>query len=273
MSFLENYLNFAPAKVKIMLVRISAISYLNTLPFVYGLMNHPVSEKIELRMTTPEEAARTLIDGTSDIGIVPSAVIPQLKNGRIISEFCIAADTDVASVLLCSGKPVEQIDRIYLDTESMTSVLLARILCRKYWKIDPEFAKFNFSSNELDPSESYVLIGDKAMLNAHKFNFIYDLAAEWIKFKKMPFVFACWVANKKLSSEFKEEFNDALRLGLNNIDKALTSIPHKFDYQIAYNYLTKNISFNLSPDKREGLSEFWCLALEELKSKVRWFDR
>ena len=254
-----------------MLVRVSAISYLNTLPFVYGLMNHPVSEKIEMKLTTPEEAARSLIDGTSDIGIVPSAVIPQLKNGRIISEFCIGADTAVASVLLCSGKPLDKIDRIYLDSESMTSVMLARILCRKHWKIEPEFAKFNFSVQELVLSQSYVLIGDKAMLYAHKFNFSYDLAAEWIKFKNMPFVFACWAANKKLSSAFKEEFNDALRFGLNNIDKALTSIPHKFEYQTAYNYLTKNISYNLSPDKRAGLSEFWCLALEELKSKVRWF--
>ncbi len=254
-----------------MLVRVSAISYLNTLPFVYGLINHPVSEKIELKMVTPSEAARSLIDDTADVGIVPSAVIPQLKEGRIISDYCIGADSDVASVLLCSGVSLDKINRVYLDTESMTSVMLARILCRKFWKIEPEFAHLNFNDSEPDYSASYVLIGDKAMLNANKFEYCYDLAGEWIKYKKLPFVFACWTANKKLSQEFKKEFNDALGMGLDNIDKALLTIPHRFDYQIAYDYLTNNISYILSPDKREGLSEFWCLALEELKSKVRWF--
>lgn len=254
-----------------MLVRVSAISYLNTLPFVYGLTNHPVSEKIELKLATPEEAARSLIDGTSDVGIVPSAVIPQLKYGRIISKYCIGAVTDVASVLLCSGKPIGEIERIYLDTESMTSVMLTRILCRKHWKIDPEFAKFKFSEGEIDFNAAYLLIGDKAMHNSHKFRYCYDLAEEWIKFKNLPFVFACWTANKKLSSAFREEFDDALLFGLNNIDKALKSIPNSFEYETAYNYLTQNISYTLDPDKRAGLSEFWCLALDELKSKVRWF--
>ena len=254
-----------------MLIRVSAISYLNTLPFVYGLMNHPVYEKIELTFSTPEASARDLIEGRVDIGIVPSAVIPQIGVNNIISDYCIGADGKVASVLLCSGVEVKDIEKVYLDSESRTSVMLSRILFRNHWKIDPSYSPFEASKSEIDTDKSYILIGDKALLNADKFRFVYDLAEEWIKFRRLPFVFACWTSNRKLEDSFIKEFNDALAFGLDNIENSLRTLPHIFDYTFAYNYLKNNISFNLSPDKREELSEFWSLALEEMKSKVRWF--
>ncbi|PKP06256.1 MAG: radical SAM protein [Bacteroidetes bacterium HGW-Bacteroidetes-5] len=254
-----------------MLIRVSAISYLNTLPFVYGLMNHPVYEKIELTLSTPEASARDLIEGRVDIGIVPSAVIPQIGVNNIISDYCIGADGKVASVLLCSGVEVKDIEKVYLDSESRTSVMLSRILFRNHWKIDPSYSPFEASKSEIDTGKSYILIGDKALLYADKFRFVYDLAEEWIKFRRLPFVFACWTSNRKLEDSFIKEFNDALAFGLDNIENSLRTLPHIFDYTFAYKYLKNNISFNLSPDKREGLSEFWSLALEEMKSKVRWF--
>lgn len=254
-----------------MLVRVSAISYLNTLPFVYGLMNHPVYEKIELTLSTPEASARDLIEGKIDIGIVPSAVIPQIGVDNIVSDYCIGADGKVASVLLCSGVEVNDIDKVYLDSESRTSVLLSRILFRNYWKTDPAYSTFDATKNEIDTCKSYILIGDKALLYADKFRYVYDLAQEWINYRGLPFVFACWTTNRKLDNSFIKEFNEALAFGLDNIEKSLSTLPHNFDNSFAYNYLKNNISFNLSPDKREGLSEFWSLALEEMKSKVRWF--
>jgi len=252
-------------------IRVSVISYLNTIPFVYGLLNHSVSGSIELKYATPAQAANDLLEGKTDIGIIPSAIIPSLGKENIITDYCIGALGNVASVLLCSSVPVHKIKRVYLDSESRTSVLLARILFRNYWKIDPEYAAFEQNSQEIDYSASYVLIGDKALRNIDKFNYIYDLAGEWINYKSLPFVFACWTTNKKLDSGFVTDFNNALKFGVENIKAAVNTVQHDFDNDYAYNYLIDNISFNLSPDKREGLSEFWSLALEELKSKVRWF--
>ena len=39
-----------------------------------------------------------------------------------------------------------------------------------------------------------------------------------------PFVFAVWVANKKLSKNFINDFNVSLKNGLSNINKALKKI-------------------------------------------------
>ncbi len=255
-----------------MAIRISAISYLNTLPFVYGLKCSSLyPNSIDLILSTPEKAARDLINRTIDIGIVPSAIIPQLGKERIISDYCIGAEGKVASVLLCSGKPVSEIEEVFLDCESTTSVLLARILFRRHWRIEPSYSLFNAGLQEIDYSLSYLLIGDKALLNGRKFKFVYDLAEEWIKFKSLPFVFACWTSNRNLSDSFKIEFNKALEFGVNNIENSISTIPLGFDYNYVLDYLTNNVSYKLTPEKREGLSEFWTLAMEELKSKVRWF--
>lgn len=254
-----------------MLVRVSAISYLNTLPFIYGLKNHPVNSKVEFLIDTPARSADNLLGGLCDVGIVPTVTLLENKHLSIISDFCIASDSDVASVLLCSSLPVNEIKRIYLDSESRTSNLLCRILVKKHWRIEVEFSIYDHSHTDNDTECAYVLIGDKALKRASEFEYVYDLAHEWREFKSLPFVFACWTANKELGSEFLEEFNQALKFGVENIEKSVNTLEHGFDQSFAINYLKNNISYNLSPDKREGLSEFWSLALEELKSKVRWF--
>lgn len=253
------------------MVRVTAISYLNTIPFVYGLRNHPVSSRISLDFATPSQAAERLKSGLTDISIVPVAAIPEVENARIISDYCIGADAEVASVLLCSGKPLEQIKQLKLDVDSRTSVLLARVMCENYWSISPEYVSHTFGKSALDTTDSYIIIGDKAMEAAPLFDYVYDLAAEWIKYRNQPFVFACWTTNRDLDEQFLKDFNDALSLGVNNIEKSLSLYDGPFSHERAYDYLTRNISYPFGADKRKGLSDFWSLALEELKSKVRWF--
>lgn len=250
---------------------VSVISYLNTIPFVYGLLNHSVSKLIEIKYATPAQAANDLLEGKTDIGIIPSAIIPSLGKENIVSDYCIGATGNVASVLLCSAVPVNEIKRVYLDSESRTSVLLSRILFRNYWDIHPEYAQFEQSGQEIDYSASYVLIGDKALIHRDRFNYVYDLAQVWIDYKNLPFVFACWTSNKRLDAGFINEFNNALRFGVENIESAVKTIPHHFDNDYAYHYLVNNISYDFGPDKKEGLSEFWNLALQELKYKVKRF--
>lgn len=254
-----------------MKVRVSAISYLNTAPFVYGLENHPVSEMIELEFVPPAVTASKLISGDADLGLVPVASIPYIPTPFLISDFCIGAEGRVASVLLCSGKKVEDVEKIYLDSESRTSVLLARILCKNHWKISPQFVDFNFAKATLDPSSSYILIGDKALLNAHLFENVYDLAEVWMDYKSLPFVFACWTANKKLPDSFIVLFNEALTLGLSNLEKSVDRFSDQFSREYSIEYLKNNISYIFTAEKRRGLSEFWSLAPDELKSRVRWF--
>ena len=119
-------------------IKVVAVSYLNTKPFLYGLFKSAVSELIDLQLAIPSECARMLRDGQADLGLVPVAVIPELDAPRLVSHYCIGAERSVRTVAIFSEKPIEELDRIYLDYHSRTSVELAKILIRDYWHLQPE---------------------------------------------------------------------------------------------------------------------------------------
>ena len=121
--------------------RIGAVSYLNTRPLLLGVEQSTLMAQIELFKTHPAKIAQDLIDGTIDMGLVPVAIIPLLKEVHLVSNYCIGAEGDVASVCIFSQVPIHQIEKVYLDDQSRTSVQLARILLADFWKKEVEFIK------------------------------------------------------------------------------------------------------------------------------------
>src|SRR5215208_8428675 len=111
-------------------IRVAAVSYLNTKPLLYGIKNHPLINRMELVEDYPARIARMLIDDEVDLGLIPVASTAKLKNWSIVSDYCIGSDGPVASVCIFSDVPMEEIERIYLDYQSETSVKLARILLK-----------------------------------------------------------------------------------------------------------------------------------------------
>ncbi|NQX96939.1 MAG: hypothetical protein HRT73_03545 [Flavobacteriales bacterium] len=96
-------------------IKVSAVSYLNTLPFIYGINNSEVMEGIDLSLDIPSDCAKKLLSGEVDLGLVPIAILPQLKEYHIISDYCIGAEGKVDSVALYSDVPLNEIEYIYLD--------------------------------------------------------------------------------------------------------------------------------------------------------------
>ncbi|MEP7264189.1 MAG: MqnA/MqnD/SBP family protein, partial [Bacteroidota bacterium] len=171
----------------------------------------------------------------------------------IISDYCIAAEGKVESVLLVSHVPLEEIKTIVLDNQSRTSVMLSRILAEELWKINPEWITETAEHPISESTPSAVVIGDRALAVKSKFQYVYDLAEEWDELTMLPFVFACWVSNKKLPQNFIEEFNAALASGLNQIDK-LTEVEYLSNADT--HYLKNVIKYNLDSAKREAIDLF-----------------
>jgi chorismate dehydratase len=248
-------------------IKISAVKYANTYPFIYGLMESGFDKKVILETDHPADCAAKLISGKVDIGLIPVAVMPLIKDYQIISDFCIGASGNVRTVLILSNRPFEEVKNIYLDYRSRSSINLTKVLAKNYWKREFKWINtskgFDFLNIGLD--EAVVLIGDQCFEFENSYKYKIDLAREWQKFSGLPFVFACWTANKFLESSFIEEFNDALRLGVNNID----AVVDKFGQTgmitgvILKNYLTKNIDFHFDDNKKKGLKLFL-----ELMSKL-----
>jgi len=240
-------------------IKISAVSYLNTLPFIYGIeQDLELLNQIELSKDMPSECARKLIDGEVDLGLIPVAAIPELAESHIISDYCIGAVGKVKSVLLLSNVPIEKIETIYLDYQSRTSVKLCRILCEHHWKVKPVFLNSEAGyEQKIEGNTAGVIIGDRTFYLEKKYSHQYDLAEEWQKMTGLPFVFAAWVSNRKLPAEFVEEFNKAIYLGVNDIELVVNNqeeltIPRR----VLMEYFTKNISYELDDEKKEGLKKF-----------------
>ncbi|NIG56198.1 menaquinone biosynthetic enzyme MqnA/MqnD family protein [Chitinophaga sp. Cy-1792] len=243
-------------------VKVAAVSYLNTKPLLYGFRNHPVLEMMELSMDYPAKIAQQLIDGDVDVALVPVAIIPKLKEYHIIADYCIGAEGPVASVCLYSEVPLHEIKRIYLDYQSRTSVALLKVLVREYWKLDVEFIATNgdYESN-IKGTDAGLVIGDRALKQRHISPFIYDLAEHWMRFTSLPFVFAAWISNKPLPKEFTDAFNNATGIGIQNIPAVVAENP--YDVYDLTTYYVQNISYPLTPAKRQGMQKFLGYLLAE----------
>lgn len=237
------------------IIRVGAVSYLNTKPLLHAFRHGFVIDNMELTEEYPAKIAAMLLNDEIDLGLVPVSIIPKLSEHYIISDYCIGAVKEVASVCLFSEVPLEEIRTVILDYQSRTSVALAKILLEKYWKLDVEFvaAPENFRQ-DIKGTTAAVVIGDRAFEQRTISAYHYDLAAAWIDFTGLPFVFAAWVANKKLPEDFVLRFNEANKIGLENMDAVVAENTSPF-YDLK-TYYTENISYDLTTVKRNGLEKF-----------------
>ncbi len=239
-------------------IKISIVNYTNTLPFLWGINNSTLREDIDLQEDIPSKCAAKLLDGSVDIALLPTGVLSEVKNYTIVSNYCIGANGAVKSVKLYSHVPLNEIKTIYLDYQSRTSVLLVQLLCRYWWKIYPKFTQAAPGyENQLKDGCAGLVIGDRTFgMNSH-FNYEYDLAEEWKKFTGMPFVFAVWASLKQIPADFLTSFNNALKLGVENIDKSVHEAEKLPITKIeAFDYLTNNIDFILDEEKKKAIDVF-----------------
>lgn len=203
-----------------------------------------------------------LLNDEIDMGLVPVAIIPKLREAHIITDYCIGAEGEVASVALFSEVPVENVTKVLLDYQSRTSVNLARVLLKEYWKLDPvlEDAREDFRE-AIGGTTAGIVIGDRALEQRKISTYTYDLAAAWKAHTGLPFVFAAWVANKKLDEGFVDAFNLANGYGLKHIAEIVAET--RYDTYDLTTYYTRNISYRLDAEKRKGLALFLA-KLEQL---------
>lgn len=236
---------------------VAAVSYLNTIPFVWGIQQAAISLRegcsLDLELKVPSLCAEAYLNKSVDVALVPTAVIPLLREGVLITDYCISAEGAVETVALLSDADLCDIKTIYLDCDSRTSVELVKILAREKWHINPNW--INGIPSKINPDEGVLAIGDKVFRIENQFAKKIDLACEWLEMTGLPFVFAAWVAVTEEGIKCKDVLNDALRLGVENIDMAIETLAT--GNSRAKKYLTENIKFNMSDQKMESMRLFW----------------
>ncbi|MEZ4879177.1 MAG: menaquinone biosynthesis protein [Chitinophagales bacterium] len=249
--------------------RISAVSYLNTKPFIYGLNNYQFNFNCILSEDIPAIAAQKLLNNEVDIALVPVAVIPQLDAPKIISPYCIGANGKVATVCLFANVPLEEIDTILLDYQSKTSVQLVKILCRNFWKKDVQFiqATAGFEKKASDKT-AVVVIGDRTINLFNQYKYIYDLSEAWKAYTGLPFVFAAWIAKQDINKSIVDELNAAFNLGLEHRSEVVQQYQHTYPNFSVAHYLNQSIQYYLDDDKKVALELFLKYLCEDNRCTI-----
>jgi len=229
-------------------IRVSAVSYTNSLPFIYGIEHSEVMSRIVLSRDIPSHCAYKLIHDQADVGIVPVGALPDIEQAAIIGEYCLGAVGAVNSVFIFSSKPIEEVVTLRLDAQSRTSNRLAAILLRYYWKREVEIVE----SGEAD---AYVEIGDRTFGKPERSAYSYDLSLYWQRLTGLPFAFAVWAANKPVPDEFVRLFNEALRYGIEHREALIRTLPKRLDFDY-HTYLMKNIDYVFDEGKQQAVKEF-----------------
>lgn len=259
-------------------LRISAISYLNTAPLMWDFEHGEPGRNFDISYTLPSACARSLQAGTADIGIIPAAAYAQIPGLQVLPGVAIASRRAVRSILLVSKVPIENIRTIALDTSSMTSVALTKILFEKWLGGRRTFSPMEPNLDEmLATNDAGLLIGDPALQVDRSRYLTLDLAEEWIRHTGKPFVFAFWAVRQQALHEaslretapepdLAQIFQDSRDHGL--APSSLNQIAREWAPRLSLgedevrSYLTECIHYDLDPGCIEGLQLFYRYAAE-----------
>jgi chorismate dehydratase len=241
-------------------LRISAISYLNTAPLMWDFEHGEAGSEFEISYTLPSDCARALEAGTADIGIIPAAAYAQLTGLMVLPGVAIASRRLVRSILLVSRVPVDKIRTVALDTSSMTSVALTKILFEKwlgggrtFTSMAPDIEKM------LAKHDAGLLIGDPALQIDRSRYYTLDLAEEWIRYTGKPFVFAFWaIRDKALCGDSRP------RLSASRSDAAI----HELDLPAIFQ---QSRDHGLEPANLGHIARQWAPRVGLEESAVRFY--
>lgn len=223
-------------------------------------------DAFDLSFSVPSECAERLAQARADIGIVPCIELTRQKL-EVIRGTGIACHGPVRSILLISKVPFAKIRTLAVDASSRTSVVLSRIILAKKYGAHPDIhAERPEVAPMLEHADACLVIGDPALLlDPQSLPFhVLDLGQEWTALTGLPMVFAVWAARPEFAGQDSSPFLKSLRFGLAHLDEIVER-----EYQargvsreLARDYLTRNIAFELGEREYEGMALFLRYAAE-----------
>jgi chorismate dehydratase len=245
--------------------RIGAVSYLNTVPLVYGMLKGPQTALADLTFSTPSVCATQLESGAVDIGLVP--VVEIARQGlEIVPGVGIAAQGAVRSILLFSKGPWRSVRTLATDIGSRTSVELARVILREHFGATPVLLAGEPNLDKmLESADAALIIGDPA-LRIEPATLPYewlDLAAAWFSLTRLPFVFAAWAGKPGIpGAALAELTTGSYRFGRDHLTEIVaTEGAHRgISEDLADQYLRHHLWYEIGPKELAGWDTFLSLA-------------
>jgi chorismate dehydratase len=239
-------------------VRIGSVSYLNAKPLIHRLEDDP---HVDLRLAVPAMLLEGLNSGQFDVALLPTIDYQRLDGGRIVPSGGIGCDGPTLTVRIFSRKPIERINLLGCDSESHTSVALARIVLAEKFGVQPRLVDLSAHPVEAD---AILLIGDKVVTQEPRvFEYELDLGAAWKELTQRPFVFAVWTTRAGIDlGDLPDRLDNARRRGLAELPSivALHAKPHAWPTDLAMKYLSEYLKFEIGDAQLDAIRFFHELA-------------
>ncbi len=240
-------------------LRVGSVSFLNAKPLIHGLeRDHAIS----LLLDVPSRLLGGLQSHRLDVALLPVIDYQRLAGLRILTAGGIASDGPTLTVRIFSREPISQITTLACDTDSHTSVALARILLAELYGLRPTFIDLDREST-LNAS-ARLLIGDKVVCAepAQMPNQL-DLGEAWKRLTGLPFVFALWMARSEVDlGDLPQRLEKARCAGMEHIDQIIQThaLPRGWPPETARRYLTEHLQFEIGPRHIDAIRLFHQLA-------------
>lgn len=290
-------------------VRVGCVRYLNTVPLVEGL------EKVrgfELDAAVPARLIDMLV-GHSDrspadelgprvdialISVIDAAASPVPLT--LIPAGMIGCDGPTLTVRLFSRVPFEQTRQLHADTDSHTSVALARVLLDRVFDVRPEVVPFDarervaFDTGKGSPAgeddhgdwpETMLLIGDKVVTDsppAIRYPHQLDLGEAWKDHTGLPFAYAVWACRRD------DRDRPAVRTAAAVLDRQRRRNAARLDWivarrsgalrwplDLARRYFGELLRFEITPEVRTAAQRFVDAAADlglVPPTRLEWHD-
>jgi chorismate dehydratase len=240
-------------------LRIGAVSFLNTKPLIWQLDQ---AHDIGLLLNVPSALLAGLRDGQLDLALLPVIDYQRMNGLCLVPSAGIGCDGPTLTVRIFSRVPIGHIDTLACDTDSHTSVALARVILAERYGIKPQFVEW--TAGEESPSASCLLIGDKVVCEEPAgFQYQLDLGQAWKELTGLPFVFAAWMARAEVDlSDLPQRLERAKLDGLAHVDQIIHrwALPRGWPEAIARQYLCRYLKYDIGPRQLQAISLFHRLA-------------
>ena len=229
--------------------RVGSVPFLNAVPLTRGLEDQIV-------FVTPSKLAEMLDADELDAALVSVTEVLFKDRYDVLDGIAVASLGEVKSVFLAHRRPLKEVQEVFCDRASLTSVNLVRVLLAENG-LRPEFKPLPGYAPEAMPDFA-LLIGDRGLdfLHAPHQHEIWDLGAAWFELTGLPFVYAVWALRRGVENQsLRRMLRDAKDFGMETLDYIIQSRT-EYDYDFRKDYLGWHIHYHLCAEEKRGLAKF-----------------